>query len=91
GGSISIQGETRSRMLAGKFRVRSQDLLAEDITRLIKLPVNLQAGRANGDLLVRLMPGQPTLLFGNAAVQGVTVKIPKVPQLLSNTQGNLRF
>ncbi|MEH2372881.1 translocation/assembly module TamB domain-containing protein [Nostoc sp.] len=91
GGTISIQGETRSRMLAGKFQLRSQDLLAEDITRLIKLPVNLQAGRANGDLLVRLMPGQPTLLFGSAAVQGVTVQIPKVPQLLSNTQGNLRF
>ncbi|MEH2388588.1 MAG: translocation/assembly module TamB domain-containing protein [Nostoc sp.] len=91
GGSISIQGETRSRMLAGKFQVRSQDLLAEDISRLIKLPVNLQAGRANGDLLVRLMPGQPTLLFGNAAVQGVTVQIPKVPQLLSNSQGNLHF
>lgn len=91
GGTISIQGETRSRMLAGKFQVRSQDLLAEDITRLIKLPVNLQAGRANGDLLVRLMPGQPTLLFGSAVVQGVTVQIPKVPQLLSNTQGNLRF
>ncbi|MEH1933177.1 MAG: translocation/assembly module TamB domain-containing protein [Nostoc sp.] len=91
GGSISIQGETRSKILAGKFQLRSQDLLAADITRLIKLPVNLQAGRANGDLLVQLIPGQPTLLFGSAAVQGVTVQIPKVPQLLSNTQGNLGF
>ncbi|MCC5604838.1 translocation/assembly module TamB domain-containing protein, partial [Nostoc favosum] len=91
GGSISIQGETRSRVLAGNFQVRSQDLLAEDITRLIKLPVNLQAGRANGDLLVKLTPGQRTLLYGSAAVQGVTVQIPKVPQLLTNSQGNLRF
>jgi translocation and assembly module TamB len=91
GGSISIQGETRSRVLAGNFQVRSQDLLAEDISRLIKLPVNLQAGRANGDLLVKLTPGQPTLLYGRAAVQGVTVQIPKVPQLLSDSQGNLRF
>jgi translocation and assembly module TamB len=91
GGSISIQGETRSRVLAGNFQVRSQDLLAENITRLIKLPVNLQAGRANGDLLIRLTPGQQTLLYGNATVQGVTLQIPKVPQLLSNSQGNLRF
>jgi translocation and assembly module TamB len=91
GGSISIQGKTRSSVLAGSFHVRSQDLLAENITRLIKLPVNLQAGRANGDLLVQLIPGQPTLLFGRAAVKGVTVQIPKVPQLLSNTQGNLGF
>lgn len=91
GGSISIQGETRSRVLAGNFQVRSQDLLAEDISRLIKLPVNLQAGRANGDLLVKLTPGQRTLLYGRAAVQGVTVQIPKVPQLLTDSQGNLRF
>ncbi|MEH1965679.1 translocation/assembly module TamB domain-containing protein [Nostoc sp.] len=91
GGSISIQGETRSKVLAGNFQLQAQDLLAADITRLIKLPVNLQAGRANGDLLVRLTPGQQTLLFGNAAVQGVTLQIPKVPQVLSNSQGNLRF
>ncbi|MEH1940963.1 MAG: translocation/assembly module TamB domain-containing protein [Nostoc sp.] len=91
GGSISIQGETRSKVLAGNFQLQAQDFLAADITRLIKLPVNLQAGRANGDLLVKLTPGQQTLLFGNATVQGVTVQIPKVPQLLSNSQGNLRF
>ncbi|WP_392481561.1 translocation/assembly module TamB domain-containing protein [Nostoc sp. C110] len=91
GGNISIQGETRSKVLAGNFQVQAQDLLAADITRLIKLPVNLQAGRANGDLLIRLTPGQQTLLYGNAAVQGVTLQIPKVPQLLSNSQGNLRF
>ncbi|MDZ8258757.1 translocation/assembly module TamB domain-containing protein [Nostoc sp. ChiQUE01b] len=91
GGNISIQGETRSRVLAGNFHVQAQDFLAENITRLIKLPVNLQAGRADGDLLVRLTPGQQTLLFGNATVQGVTLQIPKVPQLLSNSQGNLHF
>ena len=91
GGSISIQGETRSKVLAGNFQLRAQDFLAEDITRLIKLPLSLQAGRANGDLLVRLTPGQRTLLFGSATVQGVTLQIPKVPQLLSNSQGNLRF
>ncbi|MHC0065045.1 translocation/assembly module TamB domain-containing protein [Nostoc sp. UIC 10890] len=91
GGNISIQGETRSKVLAGNFQLRSQDLLAADITRLIKLPVNLVTGRANGDLLVRLMPGQDTLLYGSAAVQGLTLQIPKVPQLLSNSQGNLRF
>jgi translocation and assembly module TamB len=91
GGNISIQGETRSKVLAGNFQLQAQNFLVADITRLIKLPVNLQAGRANGDLLVRLTPGQQTLLYGNAAVQGVTLQIPKVPQLLSNSQGNLRF
>ncbi|WP_445633591.1 DUF3971 domain-containing protein [Nostoc sp. DSM 114161] len=91
GGNISIQGETRSKALAGNLQLRVQDFLAADITRLIELPVNLQAGRVNGDLLVQLTPQQPTLLFGSAAVAGVTVELPKVPQVLSNSQGNLRF
>ncbi len=91
GGSISIQGETRSQVLAGNLQLRVQDFLAADITRLIELPVNLQAGRVNGDLLVQLTPEQPTLLFGSAAVASVTVELPKVPQVLSNSQGNLRF
>ncbi|MBD2681706.1 MULTISPECIES: translocation/assembly module TamB [Nostoc] len=91
GGSISIQGDTRSKALAGNLQLRVQDFLAADITRLIELPVNLQAGRVNGDLLVQLTPQQPTLLFGSAAVEGVTVELPKVPQVLSNSQGNLRF
>ncbi|MDZ8106158.1 MAG: translocation/assembly module TamB domain-containing protein [Nostoc sp. DedQUE12a] len=91
GGSISIQGDTRSKALAGNLQLRVQDFLAADITRLIELPVNLQAGRVNGDLLVQLTPQQPTLLFGSAAVAGVTVELPKVPQVLSNSQGNLRF
>ncbi|WP_341528234.1 translocation/assembly module TamB domain-containing protein [Nostoc sp. UHCC 0302] len=91
GGSVSLQGETRSRVLAGKFQVQGQGLLAADVTRLVKLPFNLQAGRVNGDLQIQLSPPQRPLLFGSATAQGVTLQIPRVPQLLTNSQGNLRF
>ncbi|MBW4612168.1 MAG: translocation/assembly module TamB domain-containing protein [Desmonostoc vinosum HA7617-LM4] len=91
GGNISVQGETLARVLAGTLQVRGQGLLASDVTRLIKLPLSLQAGRVDGDLQIRLTPKQPTLLFGNANLQGVTIQIPRLPQLLSNSQGNIRF
>lgn len=92
GGNISIQGETRSKVLAGKLQLQGQGLLAADVTRLIKLPFSLKAGRVNGDLQqVQLAPGQPTLLFGSASLQGVTLQVPRVPQLFNNIQGNIRF
>ena len=40
---------------------------------------------------IKVTPKQKTLLYGNAAIEGVTVQIPKIPQLLNNSQGNLSF
>ncbi|MBE9199764.1 MULTISPECIES: translocation/assembly module TamB [unclassified Nodularia (in: cyanobacteria)] len=90
-GSIAIQGELVPKTLAAKLQLRSQDLLAAKITDLIKLPFDLQAGRVNGNLQIQLRPEQPTLLFGNADLQGVTLQIPNVPQAFLNTQGAIRF
>jgi translocation and assembly module TamB len=91
GGNISIQGDTRIQANSWNLQLKAQNLPASHITRLIKLPVNLQAGRVNGDLQIKLVNQQPALLFGSATAQGVTLQIPRVPQLLSNTQGNLNF
>jgi translocation and assembly module TamB len=92
GGNLAIQGDLRAKsVLEGKLKVWTKDLLAADVTNLIKLPLNLQAGRVNGDLQVQLIPNQPTLLNGGATVKGVTLQIPKAPQTLNNTQGNISF
>lgn len=91
GGTVSIQGETLSKVIAGDFKVRGQGLFAADITRIIKLPLSLQTGRVNGDLQIRLAPEEKALLYGNADVQGVTLQIPRTPQAFINSQGNLRF
>ncbi|GAX38500.1 translocation/assembly module TamB domain-containing protein [Nodularia sp. NIES-3585] len=91
GGNIAIQGEVVPQTLAAKLQLRSQDLLASQITQLIKLPFHFQAGRVNGNLQIQLRPEQPTLLFGNADLQAATLQIPNVPQALLNTQGAIRF
>ncbi|TAF06267.1 MAG: translocation/assembly module TamB [Nostocales cyanobacterium] len=92
GGNIFLQGDIRTQAtLEGKLKLKAQDLLAADVTRLVKLPIDLQAGRVNGDLQIQLIPQQPTLLDGTAALQGVNLEIPSVPQILSNTQGNVKF
>ncbi|MDP5018839.1 MAG: translocation/assembly module TamB [Dolichospermum sp.] len=92
GGDISIVGDLiPQKTLAGDFRLKAQNLLAADITRIVTLPLALQTGRVNGDLQIKVVPRQKTLIYGNAAMEGVTVQIPKIPQLFNNSQGNLSF
>ncbi|MBD2387165.1 translocation/assembly module TamB domain-containing protein [Cylindrospermum sp. FACHB-282] len=92
GGNIAIKGDLRpNKVLDGNLKLQAKGLLAADITRLIKLPFILRAGRVNGDLQVQLIPNQETLLHGSADVQGVTLRLPSVPQGLSNTQGKIGF
>jgi translocation and assembly module TamB len=91
GGSLTLKGDTRLKTQAANLQLRGQDLLAADITRIIKLPLTLQSGRVNGDLQIQLIPQQQTLLYGSAFLQGVAIEIPKLPQLLNNIQGNISF
>lgn len=92
GGNISITGDLIPRkVLAGNFRLQAENILAADITRIVTLPLTLKTGRVNGDLQIKLVPNGKTLLYGKAAIAGVTVQIPKIPQLLNNSQGNLSF
>jgi translocation and assembly module TamB len=91
-GDISIIGDLiLEKSLVGNLRVKARNILASDITRIIASPLTLQSGKVNGDLEIKVLPSQKTLLYGNATIEGATVQISKVPQLLINTQGNISF
>ncbi|MBW4665617.1 MAG: translocation/assembly module TamB domain-containing protein [Chroococcus sp. CMT-3BRIN-NPC107] len=90
-GSISIQGETRPKTEATNLQLRAQDVLASELTRLIKLPIDLQSGRVSGSLKVQSQREQPTLLFGTANLNAVTAKVRQLPQAFNQTNGTLRF
>ncbi|QLE54574.1 translocation/assembly module TamB [Nostoc sp. TCL26-01] len=97
GGDIAIQGDVRPQTQAGNvtlaanLQLKAKELLGADVTRIVKLPLILQAGRVNGDLRVQLAPEQKPLLYGNADLDKVTIQIPRAPQTFRNTQGNVYF
>ncbi|MCX7596728.1 MAG: DUF3971 domain-containing protein, partial [Fischerella sp.] len=92
-GSISLKGDVRLKTLAANLQIRGQDLVASDVTRLVKLPLALQAGQVSGDLQMQFQLGQtqPPLLFGNVDLQRVQFQVPRLPQPFINSQGTLRF
>ncbi|MDF5721678.1 MAG: translocation/assembly module TamB domain-containing protein [Rhizonema sp. PD37] len=93
GGDFSIKGDARLKTLESNLQLRGQDLVAADIGRLVTLPLDLQAGRVQGDLNVHYTPQQQQQfsIQGSASVQGVQAQVPKAPQPFINSQGNLRF
>lgn len=92
GSNVFLQGYLLpNQSLTGDFRVKVQDFLAADVTRLIPLPLTLETGKVNADLQVKLQAEKPALLSGNAALQGVTLQLPDLPQTLNNTTGNVNF
>ena len=98
GGSVSLKGDARPKTFDANLQVQAKDFLASDVTHIIKLPGNLQAGRVQGDLNVQLKSWNGSqqswseiLIDGSAVAQGVQLQVPRVPQTFNNSQGNLRF
>ncbi|MFM7407296.1 MAG: translocation/assembly module TamB domain-containing protein [Cuspidothrix sp.] len=92
GGGIAIAGDLiPEKTLAGDFNIKADNLSAADITRIVSLPLNLEAGKVNGNVRIQVTPYQKPLLYGDVTVEGVTLSIPRLPQLLLNSQGKLSF
>jgi len=91
GGTIKLQGSLRPKTQEIIAKIDSKDLLASDVTRLVQLPLELQAGRVNGSVNVHLRPQQPTELLGNLNLQQVTAQVDRLPQAFSNSDGLVRF
>jgi translocation and assembly module TamB len=92
GGSLKINGETLRSPSQTNLQVQGQNFALAEIDRLIKLPVNLPAGRANGNLAVQIRPKQKTpYITGTATFTGTTLTIPKVPYGFTQAKGGLQL
>jgi translocation and assembly module TamB len=92
GGSLFVRGETRPRTVEHKLDLEVEDLLAADVTTLVKLPLVLQSGRfKKGNLNIEAKPKQPTLLFGNATADGIKAQIARLPRPFVNARGIVSF
>ena len=92
GGSFEIQGESRLKTNQSNLKLQGQNLWVADLSRLIKLPLEVLSGRADGNLTVQVDPKRPQpFVFGTAGLKAVTAKLDRLPQPFINTQGTLRF
>ena len=92
-GNVSVSGKVDIKTKTGNLQIQAQDLLASEVTPLVKLPVKLKGGKINGNLQVKLPTGEEKqpLLYGNARVEGLDFQVAQMPKPLVNSQGNLQF
>lgn len=92
GGQVRLFGETLVSPLRTKLQVQAQNFLASEVDRLVKLPIDLQAGRVNSNLGVEIAVNQKAPnLNGTAQFDGITMRIPRTPTPFSQAKGGLQF
>jgi translocation and assembly module TamB len=92
GGALKIAGETQLKAQKTSLNLSTQNLQASDISRLIQLPIALQAGYLNADLAVQIPPKLSDIaITGTATANQVAAKIQNIPQQISNFNGRFLF
>jgi translocation and assembly module TamB len=92
GGSFKLNGETLRSPSRTNLQVQGQNFALAEIDRLVKFPVNLPTGRANGNISVEFRPNQKQpYLIGTATFVGTTLAIPKVPYTFTQAKGKLQL
>jgi translocation and assembly module TamB len=91
-GTFDIKGESIiNNGLNSNLNIRGQEFLVAEIDRLVKLPINLTQGQANGNVNVQLRPNQRAVVKGTAQFKDVTLGIPRLTQTFTKGTGSLQI
>lgn len=94
GGELSLKGESVQQEPGDRqtnLALQGENLLASEIDRLLKLPIDFQAGRLGGNITVLTRPDEPASVNGVATVRGATVQVDALPEKFTEATGGLRF
>lgn len=93
GGNFKVEGDSHlTTPQETRLSLQGQNLVAADISRLLKLPsLELAAGLLDANLGVQLAGTQLTSFSGTAGLREVVVQIPQLPKPLTRTNGTLLF
>lgn len=91
GGDVEIRGDVVLDERRIKLVVQGEELLASEVNALLKLPVNLTAGRLWSNLDVEFLNNELTAVNGTARFEEAIASIDGVPSQFNNASGRLRF
>ncbi len=93
-GQFHIRGESQrvtDQDLLSKLNLESTDFLVAEIDRLIRLPVDIKAGRVDGKVDITLNPDLTFNLLGKAKLKQVTLTAPGAPQPINQANGDIEL
>jgi translocation and assembly module TamB len=89
---LSLQGSTSPVDRTTNLEINGQSLNAKQVSDFVKIPaVDFRSGLVGGNLNLNLRPNQPPQVTGNVRVAGAAIQVIQVPQLFTNTSGDLQI
>lgn len=91
GGTFTVNGEGIPKTEDIDLVVVGERLAAKEVSNLLALPVELQAGKVEGNLAVQLRKKEAPQLKGTATLEAVTAQVPELVKPFSQSTGKLHF
>jgi translocation and assembly module TamB len=91
GGTFTVNGKGIPKTEDIDLVVVGDRLAAKEVSNLLALPVELQAGKVGGNLAVQLRKKEAPQLKGTATLKEVKVQIPELVKPFSQSTGKLHF
>ena len=91
GGRFTVDGEGNTSTGIIDLDLIAQQLNASEVSNLLALPIELEAGSLDGQLGITLGDAPIPQLQGALDLDNVSLQIPNLVQPFSNSEGKLRF
>jgi translocation and assembly module TamB len=89
---LALRGSTSPIDLTTNLDIEGQSLNAKEVSNLIKIPaVDFLSGLVGGNLSLNIQPNKPLEVQGKVHVDQAAIQVIKVPQLFTNTSGDLQI
>jgi translocation and assembly module TamB len=89
---LALQGSHSPINLSTNLVIDGQSLPAKQVSNLVKIPaVDFRSGLVGGNLSLDIQPNQPVKVQGKVRVDRATLQVIQVPELFTNTSGDLQL
>jgi translocation and assembly module TamB len=90
--SLALRGSTSPIDHTTNLDIQGQSLNAKEVSNLIKIPaVDFLSGLVGGNLSLNIQPNKPLEVQGKVHVDRANIQVIKVPQVFTNTSGDLQI
>jgi translocation and assembly module TamB len=89
---LNLRGSTSPIDRTTNLDIEGQSLNAKEVSDLIKIPaVDFRSGIVGGNLSLNIQPNKPLEVQGKVRVDRANIQVIKVPELFTNTSGDLQI
>ncbi len=89
---LALRGSNSPIDRTTNLEIEGQSLNAKQVSDFIKIPaVDFRSGIVGGNLSLNIQPNKPLAVQGKVHVDRATIQVIKVPELFTNTSGDLQI